>query len=74
MTIRIGTSGWVYDHWRGVFYPEGLPQRDWLGYYAREFDTAEINNTFYRLPGETAFSTEYGNNGCAPTLPSLGAG
>jgi len=55
MTVRIGTSGWVYDHWRGTFYPEDLRQADWLGYYAREFDTVEINNTFYRLPGEAAF-------------------
>ena len=55
MTVRIGTSGWVYDHWRGIFYPEDLRQADWLGYYAREFDTVEINNTFYRLPGEAAF-------------------
>jgi uncharacterized protein YecE (DUF72 family) len=55
MTIQIGTSGWVYDHWRGTFYPEGLRQADWLGYYAREFDTVEINYTFYRLPSETAF-------------------
>jgi uncharacterized protein YecE (DUF72 family) len=55
MTIRIGTSGWVYDHWRGLFYPENLRQSDWLGYYAREFDTVEINNTFYRLPSEAAF-------------------
>jgi hypothetical protein len=55
MIIWIGTSGWVYDHWRGIFYPEDLRQRDWFSYYAREFDTVEINNTFYRLPSEAAF-------------------
>jgi uncharacterized protein YecE (DUF72 family) len=55
MTTWVGTSGWVYDHWRGIFYPEDLRQGDWLGHYAREFDTVEINNTFYRLPGEAAF-------------------
>ncbi|MBE9506930.1 MAG: DUF72 domain-containing protein [Chloroflexi bacterium] len=55
MTVRIGTSGWVYDHWRGVFYPMELRQADWLGYYAREFGTVEINNTFYRLPSEATF-------------------
>jgi uncharacterized protein YecE (DUF72 family) len=52
--IRIGTSGWVYPHWRGRFYPRDLPQRAWFAYYARVFDTVEINNTFYRLPSEEA--------------------
>jgi uncharacterized protein YecE (DUF72 family) len=48
--IRVGTSGYVYPHWRGLLYPEGLPQRDWLPAYARHFDTVELNATFYRLP------------------------
>ncbi len=52
---RIGTSGWVYPHWRGTFYPAGLPQARWFEYYARHFDTVEINNTFYRLQAERAF-------------------
>ena len=47
--IRIGCSGWVYDHWRGRVYPEGLPQRRWLERYAELFDTVEVNATFYRL-------------------------
>jgi len=51
-TIHIGTSGWVYPHWRGVFYPEGLAQRSWLEYYARHFDCTEINGSFYRLPSK----------------------
>ncbi|HET7088676.1 MAG TPA: DUF72 domain-containing protein [Anaerolineae bacterium] len=55
MTIHIGTSGWVYNHWRGIFYPERLRQSEWFACYAREFDTVEINNSFYRLPGETTF-------------------
>ncbi len=55
MTIRIGTSGWVYHHWCGIFYPNDLPQRDWFNYYAREFGTVEINYSFYRLPSEAAF-------------------
>lgn len=46
----IGTSGWHYEHWRGVFYPEGLPSRDWLSYYAERFPTVEINASFYRQP------------------------
>jgi uncharacterized protein YecE (DUF72 family) len=48
---RIGCSGWNYDSWRrGVFYPERCPARKWLEYYARHFDTVEVNATFYRLP------------------------
>jgi uncharacterized protein YecE (DUF72 family) len=52
---RIGTSGWVYSHWRGTFYPAGLRQAQWFDYYARYFDTVEINNTFYRLQAESVF-------------------
>lgn len=49
--IRIGCSGWNYDHWRnGVFYPPRLAARDWLAFYAERFDTVEVNATFYRLP------------------------
>lgn len=50
--IRIGTSGWYYDHWKGRFYPEDLPKSKWFGYYAQHFDTVEVNNTFYHLPKE----------------------
>lgn len=55
MPIRIGTSGWVYNHWRGIFYPADLRQAGWLRYYVGHFDTVEINNSFYRLPSEAAF-------------------
>lgn len=48
--IRIGTSGWNYGHWRELFYPKGLKQSAWLGFYSGNFDTVEINATFYRLP------------------------
>jgi uncharacterized protein YecE (DUF72 family) len=51
---HIGCSGWNYRDWRGVLYPEGLPQRRWLERYAEVFDTVEINATFYRLPSESA--------------------
>lgn len=50
--VRIGTSGYVYEHWRGAFYPEDLPQKERFAYYADRFDTVEINNTFYRFPTE----------------------
>ncbi len=52
--VHVGCSGWVYPHWRELFYPKGVPQREWLSYYASQFDTVEINNTFYRLPSQTA--------------------
>ncbi len=47
---HVGCSGWIYKHWRGIVYPEGLPQRRWFEHYATLFDSVEINNTFYRLP------------------------
>ncbi|HEX2432359.1 MAG TPA: DUF72 domain-containing protein [Gaiellaceae bacterium] len=52
--IRIGCSGWNYAHWRERIYPKGLPQKRWLEYYARHFDTVELNTTFYRLPNVSA--------------------
>jgi uncharacterized protein YecE (DUF72 family) len=48
--IYLGTSGFSYDDWVGSFYPIGMPKREWLSYYAREFNTCEINSTFYALP------------------------
>jgi len=54
--IRIGCSGWMYRHWRGLFYPGDLPQSRWLEFYARRFDTVEVNNTFYHLPDAAAFA------------------
>ena len=45
----IGTSGWSYRHWRGPFYPVGLPAKQHLAFYAERFDTVEVNGTFYRL-------------------------
>lgn len=52
MTTRlsIGTSGWTYDGWRGPFYPEDVPRKDWLRWYATQFLTTEINGSFYRTP------------------------
>lgn len=53
--ICIGTSGWNYDHWRGRFYPSELDSSDWLSYYAKSFETVEINYSFYRLPERELF-------------------
>jgi len=50
MIFHIGTSGWSYPGWRELFYPEELPSKDWLSYYAGHFSTVEINMTFYRFP------------------------
>ncbi len=52
---RIGTSGWTYQHWRGVFYPQRLPQRLWFDYYARQFSTVEVNATFYRSFADSTY-------------------
>lgn len=51
--LRVGCSGWSYDHWKGRFYPEGIPRRRWFEHYASVFDTVELNATFYRLPTPT---------------------
>ena len=51
----IGTSGWHYEHWRELFYPEKLAKPNWLEFYAQHFNTVELNNSFYRLPSEKAF-------------------
>ena len=53
--VRIGTSGWHYNHWRGLFYDAGTTAAGMLSFYVRYFDTVEINNSFYRLPTEEAF-------------------
>ncbi|MBI4524053.1 MAG: DUF72 domain-containing protein [Deltaproteobacteria bacterium] len=55
-SVFIGTSGWNYKHWaNGRFYPKGLGQKDWLLFYAGQFGTVELNNTFYRLPSPETF-------------------
>jgi uncharacterized protein YecE (DUF72 family) len=51
----VGTSGWHYGHWRGLFYPEGLPARRWFEVYRRHFQTVEINASFYRQPRESTW-------------------
>jgi uncharacterized protein YecE (DUF72 family) len=48
----IGTSGWSYSHWSGLFYPDGLRSAEQLPFYQQQFNTVEINSSFYRLPFE----------------------
>jgi len=55
--LRIGTSGFHYNHWRGVLYPDTLSKSKWFSYYAKHFDTVEINNTFYHLPSASTFAS-----------------
>jgi uncharacterized protein YecE (DUF72 family) len=50
MNLHVGTSGYSYKEWRGSFYPEDLPAKEMLSYYASRLLAVEINNTFYRLP------------------------
>ena len=53
--LFIGTSGYSYNHWKGVFYPEDIPTSKWLEHYIKSFSTVELNNTFYRLPQPAVF-------------------
>ncbi len=57
MSVRVGTSGWSYDHWDGVLYPPGLRPSDRLARYVAEFDTVELNASFYRWPRDSTFSS-----------------
>ena len=52
-TVRLGTQGWSYDDWKGVFYPPGAKQEDRLPFYAGVFDTVELDTTFYHAPKAT---------------------
>jgi len=45
----VGTSGWSYPHWQGIFYPADHPKSRWFEYYAGKFSTVEVNATFYRF-------------------------
>ncbi len=56
MTVLVGTSGWQYSDWRGLFYPPGVPQRRWLEHYAGRYATVENNGSFYRLPKAETFA------------------
>jgi len=57
--IYAGTSGWSYPHWKNVFYPEALSQRNWLDYYVKFFNCVELNVTFYRLLKKEVFENWY---------------
>jgi len=52
--LWIGTSGWTYDGWRGSFYPDEEPKKNWLTWYSSQFNSTEINGSFYRTPSHEA--------------------
>jgi len=54
--VKIGCSGFLYDDWKGTFYPDGLSRRQWLEYYCKKFSTVELNITFFRIPEKETFS------------------
>ncbi len=53
MKLYVGTSGYSYKEWKGHFYPEDLPEKEFLNFYGTKLNAVEINNTFYRLPKES---------------------
>ncbi len=61
VVLRIGTSGWHYRHWVGTFYPQRWPASKMLAWYMERFDTVELNNSFYRLPTESALASWHDN-------------
>ena len=59
MEVHVGTSGYSYDDWVGRFYPKKMRREEWLSYYATQFDTVELNVTFYRIPNKQTFAGWY---------------
>jgi uncharacterized protein YecE (DUF72 family) len=51
MMLYWGTCGFSYADWAGIVYPKGLPRRDWLSYYASQFNALELNSSYYAIPG-----------------------
>lgn len=56
-SLQIGTSGWVYKHWMGIFYPHRMPGEQQLPFFARHFSTVEVNYSYYRLPERAVFES-----------------
>ncbi|MBL7049024.1 MAG: DUF72 domain-containing protein [Nitrospira sp.] len=59
LKYRIGCSGFLYELWKGPFYPEDLPHKKWLTFYMQQFKSVELNVTFYRLLKKEAFERWY---------------
>ncbi|MHB8907634.1 MAG: DUF72 domain-containing protein [Syntrophales bacterium] len=56
MKIHVGTSGFGHKEWKGKFYPEKIPPKEMLRFYAERLDAVEINNTFYHMPTASVLS------------------
>lgn len=50
LNLHVGTMGWSYSFWKGKFYPENLGSEGFLTFYAKQFDTVEVDSTFYHIP------------------------
>src|SRR5256885_4403486 len=61
--VSIGTSGYNYQDWKGNFYPDHLPQKEWLHYYSERFSTIEINASFYGNLSKTTYQKWAGQVG-----------
>ncbi|MFO7882113.1 MAG: DUF72 domain-containing protein [Kosmotogaceae bacterium] len=61
MKYFVGCSGWKYDHWKGDFYPDEVAKKRWLNYYSQQFNTVEVNATFYGSMKEKTFKKWYDN-------------
>jgi uncharacterized protein YecE (DUF72 family) len=61
--VLLGTSGFSYKDWVGVYYPANLQQREWLSFYSREFKTCEINSTYYAVPSPSTFEAMVAKTG-----------
>ena len=56
MELYLGTGGFSYPYWKGIFYPPGLKPRDYLWHYARHFNAVEVNASFYHVPKAASFA------------------
>ncbi len=62
MQYYIGCSGFYYKEWKALFYPEGLPAKDWFKFYCKHFNTIEINSSFYRKPSLASLQKWYADS------------
>ena len=67
--LYVGTAGFSYSDWKGVFYPEGMKSSDFLRFYSSQFPCVELNFTYYRQPVPRAMAVSYTHLGKA--LPPL---
>lgn len=57
--VKIGCCGFLYDHWKGTFYPDELSRKQWLEYYCKKFSTVELDVAFHSVPEKETFSQWY---------------